>query len=398
MKKLVIGTVAATALAAGLAAPAQAENFRIGFLNTLSGGAAILGKAQLAGWQLGLELEGWKKNGDKLGGVPTDVFVGDDQRKVDVGLRAVRKWLKSERVHMVAGVIWSNILAAVQRPVIRGRRIMMSTNAGWSGMAGKNCSPYFISSSFQNDENAEAMGALLNLEGLKKVFMMAPNYQAGKDMLNGFQRTYKDGKVVGQILFKLGTRDFQAEISKVRASGADSLFIFVPGGMGIAFMKQWAASGAGQTVKLYTNYAVDYITIKPIGKAAVGTFHTLHWGPNIDNPRNAEFIKAFMAKNKRIPDMFALQAYDGARKVADGLRGVKGNFKNLKNLVKTMRAQGLNSVRGQLKYNVNGFLIQPWYKRSVVLDAKGVPQIQVNQMVSFRPDSFGNKCPKKSWN
>ncbi len=398
MKKVLIGTVAAGALAAGLAAPAQAENFRIGFLNTLSGGAAILGKSQLAGWQLGLELEGWKKNGDKLGGVPTDVHIGDDQRKVDVGLRAVRKWLKSERVHMVAGVIWSNILAAVQRPVTRSRRIMMSTNAGWSGMAGKNCSPYFLSTSFQNDENAEAMGQLLNDEGLKRVFMMAPNYQAGKDMLNGFQRTYKDGKVVGQILFKLGTRDYQAEISKVRASGADSLFIFAPGGMGIAFMKQWAASGAGQQVKLYTNYAVDYITIKPIGKAAVGTFHTLHWGPNMDNPRNKEFIKAFIAKNKRIPDMFALQAYDGARKIADGLRGVKGNFKNLKNLVKTMRAQGLNSVRGQLKYNVNGFLIQPWYKRSVTLDSKGVPQIQVNQMVTFKTDSFGDKCPKKSWN
>ena len=398
MKKIVIGTAAAVALSAGLAAPAQAENFRVGFLNTLSGGAAVLGKSQLAGWTLGLELEGWKKNGDKLGGVPTDILVGDDQRKPDVGLRSVRKWLKSERVHMVAGVIWSNILAAVQRPVIRAKRIMMSTNAGWSGMAGKNCSPYFISSSFQNDENAEAMGELLNLEGLKKVFMMAPNYQAGKDMLNGFQRTYKDGKVVGRILFKLGTRDFQAEISKVVASGADSVFIFVPGGMGVAFMKQWAASGAGQKVKLYTNYAVDYLTIKPIGKAAVGTFHTLHWGPNLDNPRNAEFIKAFLAKYKRIPDMFALQPYDGARKIADGLRGVKGNFKNLKNLVKVMRAQGLNSVRGQLKYNVNGFLIQPWYKRSVTLNAKGVPEINVNQMVTFKPDSFGSKCPKKSWN
>lgn len=398
MKTRIIGTVAATVLAAGLAAPAQAENFRIGFLNTLSGGSAILGKAQLAGWQLGLELEGWKKNGDKLGGVPTDIFVGDDQRKVDVGLRAVRKWLKSERVHMVAGVIWSNILAAVHRPVIRSRRIMMSTNAGWSGMAGKNCSPYFISTSFQNDENAEAMGELLNLEGLKKVFMMAPNYQAGKDMLNGFERTYKDGKVVGRILFKLGARDFQAHISKVRASGADSLFIFVPGGMGVAFLKQWAASGAGTTVKLYTNYAVDYLTLKPIGKAAVGTFHTLHWGPGLDNARNKEFVKAFTAKHKRIPSMFALQPYDGARKIADGLRGVKGNFKNLKNLMKTMRAQGLNSVRGQLKYNVNGFLIQPWYKRSVTLDAKGVPQIQANQMVTFRPDRFAEKCPQKSWN
>ena len=152
MKKLVIGTVAATALAAGLAAPAQAENFRIGFLNTLSGGAAILGKAQLAGWQLGLELEGWKKNGDKLGGVPTDICSATTSARWMSACARSRKWLKSERVHMVAGVIWSNILAAVQRPVIRGRRIMMSTNAGWSGMAGKNCSPYFISSSFQNDE------------------------------------------------------------------------------------------------------------------------------------------------------------------------------------------------------------------------------------------------------
>ncbi|MCY4394521.1 MAG: ABC transporter substrate-binding protein [Rhodospirillaceae bacterium] len=398
MKKLVIGTAAAVALAAGLAAPTQAENFRIGYLNTLSGGAAILGKSQLLGWNLGLEMEGWKKNGDKLGGVPTEIFIGDDQRKPDVGLRAVRKWLKSEKVHVVAGVIWSNILAAVQRPVTRARRIMMSTNAGWSGMAGKNCSPYFISSSFQNDENAEAMGQLMNDEGLKKVFMMAPNYQAGKDMLTGFQRTYKDGKIVGRILFKLGTRDFQAEISKVVASGADGLFIFPPGGMGVAFMKQWAASGAGKKVKLYTNYAVDYVTIKPIGKAAVGTFHTMHYGPNLKNPRNEEFVKAFVAKNKRFPGLWSVQAYDGIRKIADGLRGVKGNFKNLKNLVKVMRAQGLNSVRGQLKYNVNGFLIQPWYKRTVSLNAKGVPEISVDRMVTFKPDSYGDKCPKKSWN
>ena len=398
MKKLVIGTAAAAAFSAGLVAPAQAENFRIGFLNSLTGGAAILGKPQVQGWTLGLEMEGWKKNGDKLGGVPTDIWVGDDQRKPDVGLSVVRRWLKSRKVHMVAGVIWSNILAAVQRPVTRAKRIMMSTNAGWSGMAGKHCSPYFISSSFQNDSNAEAMGMLLNKEGLKKVFMMAPNYQAGKDMLNGFRSGYTGGKIVGRILFKLGTRDYQAEISKVVASGADSLFIFVPGGMGIAFMKQWAASGAGQKVRLYTNYAVDYITIKPIGKAAVGTFHTLHWGPNLDNPRNKEFVKAFMAKYKRTPDMFSLQSYDGARKIADGLRAVKGDFKDLKNLVHVMRAQGLNSVRGQLRYNVNGFLIQPWYKRTVTLDAKGVPVIRAAEQVRLKPDLWWEQCPKKNWN
>ena len=401
MKSSVMRVAAVAALTAGsmtgpVISSAQAENFRIGFLNTLSGGAAILGKSQLAGWTLGLEQEGWKKNGDKLGGVPTDIWIGDDQRKVDVGLRVVRRWMKSEKVHMVAGVIWSNILAAVQQPVVRSGRIMLSTNAGWSGMAGTKCSPYFISSSFQNDEAAEAMGQLMNKEGLKSVYLMAPNYQAGKDMLTGFRRSYKGGKVKGQILFKLGARDFQAELSRVRASKPEAVFIFVPGGMGIAFMKQWAASGIGKEIKLYTNYAVDNLTIKPIGKAAVGTFHTLHWGPNMDNARNKEFIKGFVAKYKRLPDMFALQGYDGARLVADGLRTFGFNGKRLDRLVAGMRHQGMNSVRGKLAYNVNGFLIQPWYKRVVQLNAKGVPEIKSTDRVTFKKDSYWQKCPKRN--
>jgi branched-chain amino acid transport system substrate-binding protein len=393
MKKLLLTVPLAVGIAVGASAPAKAE-FRIGFLNTLSGGAAILGKAQLWGWTIGMEHEGWRKNGDKLGGVPTKIYLGDSQRKVDVGLRVVRKWIRSEKVHLVAGVIWSNILAAVQRPVVRSKRIMMSTNAGWSGMAGTSCSRYFISSSFQNDQAAEAMGQLMRDEGLKSVFLMAPNYQAGKDMLTGFKRTYKGGKIKGQILFKLGTRDFQAELSRVRAAKPAAVFIFVPGGMGIAFMKQWAASGIGKQVKLFTNYAVDYITIRPIGKAALGTYHTLHWGPNMNNPRNKRYIRDFRAKHKRTPDMFSVQAYDGARLIADGLRRVKGNVSSTLALVKAMRRGGLNSVRGKLKYNVNGFLIEPWYKRVVVLEA-GKPEIKIAGVVMAHKDSYWRKCARK---
>ena len=393
MKKLWLSIPLAVGVAVSASAPAKAE-FRIGFLNTLTGGAAILGKAQLYGWTLGLEHEGWRKNGDKLGGVPTRIWIGDSQRKVDVGLRVVRRWLKSEKVHMVAGVIWSHILAAVQRPVVRSKRIMMSTNAGWSGMAGRQCSRYFISSSFQNDQNAEAMGQLMRDEGLKSVFLMAPNYQAGKDMLTGFRRTYKGGKILGQILFKIGTRDFQADLSRLRAAKPEALSIFVPGGMGIAFMKQWAASGIGKEIKLFTNYVIDYITIRPIGKAALGTYHTLHWGPNLNNARNRRYVRDFRAKHKRTPDMFSIQSYDGARLIADGLRAVKGNTKDLLGLVKAMRKNGLNSVRGKLKYNVNGFLIEPWYKRVVVLEA-GKPVIKVAGVVMAHKDSYWRQCPRK---
>lgn len=393
MKNISIAAVTAAALLA--ATSANAQELRVGFINTLSGGAAILGKAQLNGWMLGLEHEGWKKNGDKFGGVPMKLFVGDDQRKPDVGLRVANKMMKSDKVHVVAGIIWSNILMAVQRPVVRAGRVLMSTNAGASPMAGRRCSPYFVSASFQNDEAAEAMGQLMSKEGLKKVFLLAPNYQAGKDMLTGFRSTYKGGKVAGQVLFKLGQRDYQAEISKIRASGADSAFGFIPGGMGIAFMKQWAASGIGKKVKLYTNYVVDYTTLPPIGKAAIGTFHTLHWGPNMKNARNDEFVKGYLAKHKKMPSMFTVQAYDGARLLADGVRRVKGDLSNLKALSGAMRKGGMNSVRGLLKYNVNGFLIQPWFKRIVELK-NGKPYIRTTDQVTFKKDSYWQKCPKKN--
>ena len=346
-------TLAAGLAAAGLIAGAQAvqaQELRIGFINTLSGGGAILGKHQINGWMLGMEHEGWRKNGDKLGGVPTQLFVGDDQRKVDVGLRVARKMLRSDRVHIVAGVVWSNILAAVQRPVTRAKRIMISTNAGWSGMAGKSCSRYFISTSWNNDQTPEAMGKLLSDEGIKRVFLLSANYQAGKDMLTGFRRFYKGGKVIGQILYKLGTRDFQAEISRARAAKPEAVFVFAPGGMGIAFMKQWAASGAGKDIKLYTVFTVDWLTLGPIGKAAVGSYHTNYWAADDKNAANQKFWKSYIAKHKKPPSHFAAQSYDAPRLIAAALRKNGGFDGNTLKLSKTMRKVKLcDSIRGPVQ-------------------------------------------------
>lgn len=390
----------AAAIAIAVTAPigAQSAELRIGFINSLSGGAAIIGKHQLNGWMLGLESEGWGKNGDMLGGVPMKLFTGDDQRKVDVGLRAADKMLKSDKAHIVAGIIWSNILAAVQRRVIKARRIMISTNAGWSGMAGKSCSPYFISTSWNNDQTPEAMGQLINQDGLKNVFIMSANYQAGKDMANGFKRYYK-GKVAGQILYKLGARDFQAEISKVRAAKPEALFIFAPGGMGVAFVKQWAASGAGKNIKLYTVFTVDHLTLPPIGEAAVGSYHTNYWQPDSDRPANVKFVKDYMAKFKSMPSHFASQAYDAPRLIAATLKKMGGKFSegNLLAFAKAMRTTPYDSVRGSYKYNVNGFPIQNFYKREVIMGADGKPTIVTRSTVfTNHIDSHWEKCPKKN--
>ena len=390
--------LAVTLVAAGVltgAQSAQAETLRIGFINTLSGGGAILGIHQINGWKLALEHEGWNKNGDNLGGVPTNMYYGDTQRKVDVALRVARKMLRSDKVHMVAGVMWSNILAAVQRPVTRAKRIMMSTNAGWSGMAGKSCSRYFISTSWNNDQTPEAMGQLMRDEGIGKVFLMSANYQAGKDMLTGFRRYYKGGKVTGQILYKLGTRDFQAEISRVRAAKPDALFIFAPGGMGIAFMKQWAASGAGKDIKLYTVFTVDWLTLGPIGKAAVGSYHTNYWAADDKRPSNQKFWKSYVAKYKKPPSHFAAQAYDGPRLIAAALKKQGGFDGNVLKLSKTLRKTSYDSIRGPYKYNINGIPIQNFYKREVVLGADGRPAI-VTRTVVFNNarDSYWRTCKR----
>jgi branched-chain amino acid transport system substrate-binding protein len=389
--RIAIGAAALAALTAG--APAQAE-LRIGYLTTLTGGGAFLGNQIANGWKLGMEDEGWTKDGDKLGGVPTRMFWGDDQQDTDVGLNAARKMIGSDKVHIVAGIVWSNVLLAVKAPVIDGKRILMSSNAGASPMAGAQCSPYFITTSWNNDQQGESSGALVEKEGVRSVFLLSPNYQAGKDMLAGFRRYYK-GKVVDQLLYKLGTTDFQAEISKVRAAKPDGVFIFAPGAMGIAFMKQWDASGVGKTVKLYTLAVVDNVTLKAVGDTAIGTFHAMWWDPNGQFPANQKFVKNYIAKFGHHPSYFAAQGYEGPRLLAAALRKLgKFDENDLLTLAKTMRRTEFDSVRGPFRYNVNGIPIQDWYKLEVVPGKDG-PTIKATDVVfKAHVDSYWKDCPE----
>ncbi len=393
MKKTLILGCAVAALAA---APAHSAELRIGFVTTTSGGAAIIGKQMVNAWKLGLEHEGWTKDGDKLGGVPTKIFYGDDQQKADVGRRVVDRMLKSDKVHLVAGIIWSNVLMAVQRPVIRARKGLLITNAGAAPMAGKSCSPYFVSTSWNNDQPPEAMGKLMTDEGVKSVYMLAPNYQAGKDMIAGFKRTYK-GKIVGQTLFKLGQRDYQAEISKARASKADAVYIFAPGGMGIAFVKQWQSSGAAKDMKMYSVFTVDNLTLPAVGEAALGTYHTNYWNVSSDNPVNQKFLKEYAAKYKSLPSHYAAQTYDAPRLIAAAVKKIDGkiNDRDSLNLMKAMRKVEFPSIRGDFKYNVNGIPIQNFYKREVVKGPDGKPMIKTTGVVlENAKDSYWEQCPK----
>ncbi len=359
------GVGAALALVAATAA-AGAQELRIGYMVTLSGGAAIIGQHSSNGFRLGLEHEGWKQDGDKLAGlVPTRVFFADDQLKVETALREVDRFIKQHKVHVVAGLQWSNIqMAAV--PVITEAKIpALGTVAGASPLSGAQCNPYLAVSSWNNDQFPEAMGILLNNDSIKTVYALVPNYQAGKDAIVGLERTYK-GRVIDRSLFKLGETDFQVEISKLRARKPEAVFFFGPGAMGISFFKQWAASGAGKETRVYSVFTADEITVTAIGSAGVGSFLTNLWDPSAKNAATQKFLKAYTARFGHKPSLFAVTGYDGARMIAAAMRELAGKVDDGLAFSRALRKAEFASPRGTFKINVNGFPIQDFFKQEIV--------------------------------
>lgn len=388
MKQTIAFALAAVFALAGAAA--SAAEVKIGFVSTYTGGAAVLGKHQTDGFKLGLE-----KLGNKLGGLDAVVIYGDDQQKADVGRQVVDEMLEKDKVDFVTGIIWSNVLMAVQQKVTRNETILVTTNAGAAPMAGKRCSKYFFSTSWNNDQTPEAMGKLMQDEGLDNVFLMAPNYQAGKDMIAGFKRYYK-GKIAGQILTKLGQKDFQAELSQVRAAKPGAMFIFQPGGMGIAFMKQWAAYGLAKDIPLYTVFTIDWATLPAIGSAALGTFHTSYWGIDLDNAANKEFVASFREKYGYTPSHYAAQAYDLPFLLDSAIGAVGGDLSNKDGLIAAMEKADFDSVRGKFSYNVNHIPIQNFYKREVVQGPDGKPTIVIRGAVfEDHKDAYYQECKMK---
>jgi len=379
----------------GAATPASAQELRIGFLNTLSGGLAALGRPQLNGWHLGLEHEGWKKNGDKLGGVPTTIFEADDQAKPDVGVAAAQKFIQQDKVQLIVGIVPSNVLVPVFKIAMDAKVGIIGTNAGTSLIAGASCNPLFISTSWQGDQPAEAVGKMITQDKIKTIVLLAPNYQGGKDLISGVKRGMADDvKILDTILFKLGNSDFQAEISKVRADRPEAIFVFAPGAMGVSFVKQWHAAGANREIKLYSAHTIDWVTLPAIGDAGIGAKEAIQWLPDLKNPVNEKFVKDYIAKFGSTPSNFAEQSYEAARLIAATVKGANGNVNDVPALMKNMRRASFPSARGPFKYNVNGFPIQSFYKSEVVKGTDGKPTI-VNGgvIVADARDSYWQECP-----
>lgn len=383
-------SVALAALFAMSTSAAMAD-VKIGLSGALSGPVAAVGQDQVDGFMLALE-----QLGGKFGGQAVTVIKEDDQLKPELGNQIVRKFIEKDKVNAIVGLGFSNILMASLKPIVQSGTVAMATNAGPSLVAGASCAPNLFSVAWPNDGAAEAMGKYLQDKGIKRVYLMAPNYQAGKDMLAGFKRFYK-GEVVDEVYTQVGQADYSAEIAQLQAASPDAVFAFYPGGMGVNYIRQLSQAGLLGKIPNYSVFTVDGTTMPALRDAAVGTVSGAMWDAALDNPENKKFVAAFEAKYKRTPSEYAATAYDAAQLLNLAVTRVKGNTEDKKAFAAAVKAsaQELRSVRGPFQFNNNNFPIQNYYAFEVVKEG-GKPVVkQVATPLQKHGDVYHTKCPLK---
>ncbi len=369
----------ALAIALGSSGAAMAEGAKIGMITTLSGGGSGLGIDVRDGFMLAIK---------QAGNPNVEVVIEDDARKPELAVQIADKMIQSEKVDILTGIIWSNLAMAVIPSTVAQGKFYISPNAGPSALAGKGCNPNYFNAAWQNDNLHEAMGAYANFAGYKNSFILAPNYPAGKDALTGYKRFY-EGDLSGEVYSKLGATDYAAEIAQIRASGADSVFFFLPGGMGIAFMKQYAASGLDVPV-LGPAFSFDQGILGAVGDAALGVKNSSQWSKDLDNPANVAFVESFQAEYGRLPSLYASQGFDTANLILSALEGA--DVKDQDAFRAALKVAEFDSVRGDFRFGNNNHPIQNIYVREVVKEGDVLTNKVVGIGLESHQDAYAAEC------
>jgi branched-chain amino acid transport system substrate-binding protein len=383
----------AGAAALALANPAiAADSIKIGFVSTFSGPTAVIGNDMRNAFELALD-----HMGRKMGGLPVEVIYEDDGQKPDVGKQKTEKLIQSDKVDFIAGYIWSNVLLASLKTAVDSKTFLISANAGPSQLAGELCSPYVFSTSWQNDQTPQAMGVHMNQKGVKSVFLIGPNYAAGKDMLAGVKSTFK-GEIKGEEYTVWPSQlDFSAELSKARASGAESIFVFYPGAAGVQFLNQYTQAGLKAQMPLYTAFTIDELSLPLQKDNAIGVPGAQEWVNDLPNEQNKKFVEDYRKKYTGLrPTYYGAQAYDAAQLINSAVVAVKGDTSKKDEMKAEMEKANFKSLRGPFKFGKNHIPIQNFYLQDVVKDADGQLSLKtIATIVKDDQDRFADKCPMK---
>ncbi|MEL6452315.1 MAG: ABC transporter substrate-binding protein [Pseudomonadota bacterium] len=377
MMKTLMASAAIAALSGGALADGHGDKIKVGMITTLSGGGAGLGIDVRDGFLLAA------KDSDML-----DIVVEDDQRKPDIAVQLADKMIQSEKVDVMTGIIWSNLAMAVVPAATAQGKFYLSPNAGPSALAGKGCHPLYFNVAWQNDAYHEAAGKWASENGVEKAFIMAPNYPAGQDALTGFKRGF-GGDVTEEIFTQLGQTDYAAEIAQLRASEADTLFFFLPGGMGISFMKQLAGSGVDKTI-VGPAFSFDQGILGAIGDAALGVKNTAHWAKDTDNAANTKFVADFQAEYGRLPSIYAAQGYDTALLLMSA--AAKADVSDADAFRAALAEAEFDSVRGDFSFAPNQHPVQDILIREVVKEGDVVTNRTIGVAATAYSDPYGADC------
>jgi branched-chain amino acid transport system substrate-binding protein len=368
------------------------DSIKIGFVSTFSGPTAVIGNDMRNSFELALD-----HLGRKMGGKPVEVIYEDDQQKPDVGKQKTEKLVQSDRVDFIAGYIWSNVLLASLKTAVDSQTFLISANAGPSQLAGELCSPYVFSTSWQNDQTPAAMGLYMNQKGVKSVFLIGPNYAAGKDMLAGVKSTFK-GEVKGEEYTVWPSQlDFSAELTKARNSKAESIFVFYPGAAGVQFLNQYVQAGLKTQIPLYTAFTIDELSLPLQKDNAIGVPGAQEWVNDLPDEQNRKFVEDYRKKYPNLrPTYYGAQAYDAAQLINSAVVAVNGDTGKKDAMKAAMEKANFKSLRGPFKYGNNHIPVQNFYLQDVVKDADGALSLKtVATIVKDDQDRFHDKCPMK---
>jgi branched-chain amino acid transport system substrate-binding protein len=363
------------------------DGVRIGFVTTLTTGTGVIGADMRDAFELALD-----QMGRTMGGLSVWISYEDDAVDPNIGRQATERLVQRDDVHFVSGFIWSNVLLASYQAATDNDVFLIGANAGPSQLAGEACNRNFFSTSWQNDQTTMAMGEVLN-DQVSNVYVMAPNYAAGRNMIAGMERTFQ-GQIIGKTLTQFPDQlDFAAELANIRAAAPEAVWVFYPGNFGTQFFQQYSQAGLLGEIPLYSTFSIDALNLPQIGDLVEGTQMTQSWSPDMDNPANQKFVADFRAKYGRYPSFYAAQAYDAAMLIRSAVEAVDGDLDDLDGLRQALARADFDSVRGSFSFGKNHFPIQDFFLREVVRDSGGVFTTRIVDVVySDHVDPYAKDC------
>lgn len=383
-RRTLLGSSAA--LLAAPAVQAQGTPIKIGLVAVQTGPAAALGTQLRDGWMLGI-----RQLNNQLGGRAVETIVIDDELRPDVAVTKVRAALERDKVDFIVGVVFSNILGAIIRPVTETNTFLISTNAGPSTLAGRGCNPFFFTTSYNNDQVHSVMGQVAQDAGYRRVFVLTPNYQAGRDAVAGFKSRFQ-GTVVDEVYVPLTQLDFSAELAKIASLRPDAIFTFMPGGLGVNLVRQYRQAGLA-SIPFLSTFTVDEATLPAQGEAALGFYSAASWAPNMDVPANRAFVRDFEAAFNYVPATYAAQSFDAANLLNSAVRRVGGNLTDKNALRAAIAAADFQSVRGPFRFGANGYPVQDFWQLQVARRPDGKFQTEtVRKVLEANVDPWAAEC------